>query len=76
MAMAKIGKRMRVDVTLQHFRLYDADSKYSCLKPLLDSMVELEFLAGDTEELLDLHVSQEKIRASTTVISIREADGT
>jgi hypothetical protein len=73
MAMANLKKRMRLDVTLIHKKLYDVDAKYTCLKPILDSLVTLQFLAGDTEELLELHVEQQKLNAEETMIVIREA---
>jgi hypothetical protein len=72
-AMANLRKRMRLDVTLMHKRLYDVDAKVTCLKPILDSMVTLGFLAGDTEELLELNVTQEKINANETILVITEA---
>ncbi len=72
-AMAKLKKRMRLDVTLMHKKLYDVDAKYTCMKPILDSLVTLEFLAGDTEDLCELHVEQQQINAKDTVIVIREA---
>ena len=74
-AMAKLGKRMRVDVNFQHTRLFDVDGKYHAMKPILDVLVELGFLAGDKEENISLDVQQEKIRSNMTVISIREAPG-
>ena len=73
LGMANLKKRMRVDVTLMHKRLYDVDAKYTCLKPILDSLVTLKFLAGDTEDLLELHVEQTKINADEMIIVIREA---
>jgi hypothetical protein len=75
LAMAAIGKRMRVDVTLMHGRVYDTDNAYGSVKPILDGLVNLHFLAGDSDEHIDLHVTQQKIRANETIIVIREAEG-
>ena len=75
-AMAKLKKRMRLDVTLMHKKLYDVDAKYTCMKPILDSLVTLGFLAGDTEELLQLNVTQEKINANETILVIQAAPET
>jgi hypothetical protein len=74
LAMAKLNKRMSVDVTLMHGRFYDTDNAYGSVKPILDSLVNLGFLAGDSDEHIDLHVKQQKIRADETIIVIREAE--
>lgn len=73
LAMAALGKRMRVDINIMHSRLYDRDNAYGSVKPCLDSLVSLHFLAGDSEKHIDLHVEQTKSRANETIITIREA---
>ncbi len=72
-AMAKLGKKMSVKVTLQHKRLYDPDNLTGSLKPLLDSLVRLKLLANDDNDHIGLTVDQEQINASSTRIEICEA---
>lgn len=72
-AMAKLGKKMRVEITIQHKKLYDEDNAMAGCKPLLDSLVRLKLLADDNSAHLELSVTQEKINADSTRISIREA---
>jgi hypothetical protein len=73
MSMAQIGKKMRLDASLLHQRSFDSDNAAASLKPVLDSLVKLGFLAGDDPEHLVLHVSQQKIRANELWLVIREA---
>jgi hypothetical protein len=75
MAMAAIGKKMRVDITLIHKKQYDPDNLAGSVKPLLDSLVNLRFLANDDPPHIDLHIMQQKLNANETILVIREADG-
>lgn len=72
-AMASLGKRMEVKVTIQHKRLYDEDNAWAGCKPLLDALVRLKLLADDDNEHLELSVDQEQINAKSTRIEICEA---
>jgi hypothetical protein len=73
MANAAIETKMKMEVSLRHQRLFDSDNATAALKPILDSLVSLKFLANDDTEHLDLHVSQEKVRDAVTSITISEA---
>jgi hypothetical protein len=70
---ARLGKRKLLEASLLHQRLFDSDNATASLKPILDSLVSLGFLAGDSPKHLDLKVTQQKIRANETWIVIREA---
>jgi hypothetical protein len=72
-AMAKLGKRMSVKITIQHKKLYDEDNAMAGCKPLLDSLVRLKLLADDDTAHLELSVDQEKINMDSTRITICEA---
>jgi hypothetical protein len=74
LSMAALGKRMRIDATLMHTRLYDTTNAHGSLDPVIDGLVNLGFLADDDVKHLDLHVTQQKIRADQTVLVIREAE--
>jgi hypothetical protein len=50
---AKAGK-MFVEVTIYHSKLYDPDNAMGALKPVLDAMVRIGFLAGDSGAHLQL----------------------
>ena len=73
LAMAQAKKKMRIEATLLHSRLYDQDNAYSSLKPILDSLTRLSYLAGDDPAHLELSVKQTKIRANELWLNIREA---
>ena len=73
MANALTETRMRLDVCLRHQKLYDPDNAVASLKPILDCLVSLNFLAGDELKYLHLSVEQEKLRDSVTSITISEA---
>lgn len=73
MANASIRTKMRVDACLCHQRLFDPDNAVAAMKPILDSLVRLKYLAGDSSDKLELHVSQEKQSTLSTKITIREA---
>lgn len=73
MANAAIGTRMRLEASLRHQRCFDSDNAVAAMKPVLDSLVSLKFLAGDDPKHLELHVSQEKLRDAVTSITISEA---
>ena len=52
------GKR-RVTITIHNSREYDQDNAVGACKIVLDAMVTLGFLAGDSSEWLDCSVLQE-----------------
>jgi hypothetical protein len=72
-AMAKLGKKMRVKITLQHKKEYDKDNAYGGCKPLIDALVRLKWLADDDNDHLDETVDQEQINTLMTRIYIEEA---
>lgn len=73
LVQSALRTKMRVDVTLQHSRAYDPDNLVASVKPILDGLVNLGFLAADDPEHLELHVTQLKIRQNETTVCIREA---
>jgi hypothetical protein len=50
---AKKG-RMRVQITVHHPRIFDQDNLPGALKPILDALVNIHFLANDDREHLEL----------------------
>lgn len=66
--MAKSGKRMKVNISMQHTRLYDRDNLYGSVKPVVDSLVELGWLVGDSDKRVDLAVTQVKGQPDKTII--------
>lgn len=66
--MAKAGKRVKVSIALQHTRLYDRDNLWGCVKPLVDSLVNLGWLAGDSDKDIDLAVTQVKGQPDKSII--------
>jgi hypothetical protein len=69
-AMATSGKRIWIEITVQHTRLFDRDNLWSSVKPLLDSMVQLRWLAGDSEKHIDLLVVQSAGKPDKTRIRL------
>ena len=85
LAMAKLGKRMKVEIAVTHPRLFDKDNLYQGVKPLVDCLraykfnpkqpenfMGLGYLAGDSEKEIDLIVTQQKGKAPQTVFMIEE----
>lgn len=72
-AEAMLGVKMRLEVCIQKRRFFDKDNAYASMKPVLDSLVGLKYLAGDDPGHLDLTVTQEKLNAKQTRIFIRES---
>ena len=70
---ACLEAKMRVTVTIEHARLYDADNAISGCKPLLDSLTRLVLIRDDSPEWIELHVEQVKSRENQTTIEIRPA---
>lgn len=53
-AQAKKVGRVRVQVTMHHSRPYDPDNLVGAQKVILDALVNIHFLAGDSADKLDL----------------------
>lgn len=70
-SLAKLGIRMKVEIEVHHPRLFDPDNLVP--KAILDGLVNLKYLSGDSGKQIDLSVSQVKSLDRQTVISIREA---
>jgi hypothetical protein len=58
--MALSGQRVWIEIKVDHARLFDRDNLWAAAKPILDALVGLHFLAGDSDKHIDLLVVQEK----------------
>ena len=67
---ACLESKMRVMVTIEHARLYDADNAISGCKPLLDSLTRLVLIRDDSPEWMELEVRQVKSRENQTTIEV------
>ena len=65
-----MARRVRVVISLQHPKLYDRDNLWASVKPILDSMVNLRWLPDDSEEHIDLQVTQTKGQPHKTILRI------
>lgn len=66
-----VGK-VRIEVHVEHSRLYDPDNLAGCAKIPLDCLVQLGVIPNDKEENLTLSVTQSKSKEKQTTISIEE----
>lgn len=66
-----VGK-VRIEVHVEHSRLYDPDNLVGCAKIPLDCLVQLGVIPNDKEENLTLSVTQSKSKEKQTTISIEE----
>jgi len=62
--------RLKVEIHIEHAQLFDKDNLYSAAKLPLDALVRLGFLADDSNEFIDLTVTQSRSKAKQTTISI------
>lgn len=70
-------RRMAVQVTLYHARLFDADNLTGALKPVLDALVRIHYLKDDGPAWLHLLPTQQvqcPRKHARTVIRIGPAD--
>jgi hypothetical protein len=67
-----VEKKQKATVRIQvmHKRLYDYDNLVSGCKPVVDSLVNLGLLAGDSPKQIDLCVTQIQSNVQQTVIEI------
>lgn len=66
----KTEQRTKVSICVQHKRLYDRDNLWSGIKPIPDALVSLGWLVGDSEEEIDLSVTQEQGQVEKTIIRL------
>lgn len=66
-----------VRVVLYKTRLYDRDGAYNAVKPIVDGLTVVGAIPDDSQEHIDLHVSQEKVQKKSeekVVIHIERVD--
>ena len=71
---AQHGK-VRLRVSVEHNRFYDPDNLITGLKPVLDSLVRLGFIAGDSLKYLLLLAPQQRKGKGRTILEISEERG-
>lgn len=57
-AMVKTSKKLKVTIVIQHHGQYDKDNLYGSAKVVLDAMKNIGFLIDDSNDHIDLVVSQ------------------
>ena len=62
------GKRVRVVICVHHRQLFDRDNLWAACKPVLDALVGLRWLSDDSEECIDLQITQIKAELPKTTI--------
>ena len=62
------GKRVRIVICLTHRQLFDRDNLWSAVKPVLDSLVALQWIRDDSEDAIELQVTQIKGELPKTTI--------
>lgn len=65
--------RAVVTITVERKKLLDKDNLFGGIKPVLDSIKNLEFIVDDSPEWIDLAVAQEKSPNMQTIIKIEYA---
>ena len=66
----KTMKRTKIDIHVQHSRLFDRDNLWASVKPILDSMKNLHWITDDSDEEIELQVTQGKAQPDKTVIKL------
>lgn len=67
---ARLAKRVMVRVCLYHRRLYDPDNLVGSLKPVLDALVNIGYLKGDSRKHIKLQVEQYVSSNVRTVVQL------
>jgi Holliday junction resolvase RusA-like endonuclease len=55
-------EKSKVEVVFYACRLMDRDGAYHAAKPIIDGLTEIKIIADDSEEFIDLKVSQIKVK--------------
>lgn len=73
-ARVDLKHKAKVLILSQRKKLLDKDNLYAGAKPILDSLVRLNYCVDDSAQWMDVTVDQEKSNESSTVISITYGD--
>lgn len=72
-ALADTQHKMRVHIHIAHKQLFDPDNLVGSVKVILDALRALNYLHDDSEEFVELTVTQEKSRTQYTTITMEAA---
>jgi len=65
--------KKKVSISQMRRRLLDRDNLYASCKPILDAMTRCNLIRDDSEEWIELHVTQVTGKQKITVIEVEDA---